>query len=230
MYLDLVALAWFLLCWVGYTRYATRAAASQPSLAVVMHAHRREWMRRMMTRSNRMSDMSAISTLERNVTFFASSALLILAGILTLLGYIDEAIRLFADLPLAIEQSRLQWEAKVFLLAVIFIYAFFKFTWSMRQVGFAAVLIGAMPEVDCTESLDDAVVKAADRTARVVSTAAQHFNYGIRSYYFALAVLAWFVNPLLFIAAAALVVMVLYRREFRSATLRTLAEDRPLDF
>jgi uncharacterized membrane protein len=177
-----------------------------------------------------MSDMSAISTLERNVTFFASSALLIIAGILTLLGYIDEAISLFNDLPLAIAQTRLQWEAKIFLLAVIFIYAFFKFTWSMRQVGFAAVLIGAAPDADSADSGDLAIRSQADRAARVISNAAQHFNHGIRSYYFALAVLAWFVNPLLFFATAALVVLVLYRREFRSATLRTLAEQQPLDF
>jgi uncharacterized membrane protein len=230
VYLDLAALAWFLFCWVGYTRYARHAAASKDCLASVMHRHRRAWMRQMLVRSNRMADMSAISTLERNVTFFASSALLIIAGILTLLGYIDEAISLFNDLPLSVEQTRLQWEAKIFLLAVIFIYAFFKFTWSMRQVGFAAVLIGAAPEADPADAGEAEINSKADGAARVISNAAQHFNHGIRSYYFALAVLAWFVNPLLFFATAALVVLVLYRREFRSATLRTLAEQQPLDF
>ncbi len=220
--IDVLALAWFLACWIGYTRFAKRRSASEVCLASVMHMYRREWMREMMHRDNRVADMSAISTLERNVTFFASSALIILAGVLTLFGYIDRAILLFEDLPLSSPQTRLQWEAKVALLIVIFVYAFFKFTWSLRQVGFAAVLIGAAPNAHAEDVGDVEVRQMAERAARVVSMAAHHFNFGIRSYYFALAVLAWMVNPWLFVAATALVVFVLYRREFHSSVLSTL--------
>ncbi|MCB1922496.1 MAG: DUF599 family protein [Gammaproteobacteria bacterium] len=226
MWLDLVALIWFLACWVGYTRYAKKRSASEVCLASVMHMYRREWMVQMMYRDNRMSDMSAVSTLERNVSFFASSALLILAGILTLFSYIDQAIVLFRELPLSVEQSRLQWESKVLLLAVIFVYAFFKFTWSMRQVGFATVLIGAAPNANNPDLSENALRETSERAARVVSMAAHHFNFGLRSYYFALAVLAWFVSPWLFMAAATLVVLVLYRREFHSSALSTLMASR----
>ncbi|MCB1792291.1 MAG: DUF599 family protein [Gammaproteobacteria bacterium] len=226
MWLDLLALIWFLACWVGYTRYAKKRSASEVCLASVMHMYRREWMVQMMYRDNRMSDMSAVSTLERNVSFFASSALLILAGILTLFSYIDQAIVLFRELPLSVEQSRLQWESKVLLLAVIFVYAFFKFTWSMRQVGFATVLIGAAPNANNPDLSENALRETSERAARVVSMAAHHFNFGLRSYYFALAVLAWFVSPWLFMAAATLVVLVLYRREFHSSALSTLMASR----
>lgn len=223
---DSLALFWFLGCWVGYTRYAKRRSATEICLASVMHMYRREWMMQMMYRDNRMSDMSAISTLERNVTFFASSALIILAGVLTLLGYLDRAIVLFEDLPLTAQQTRLQWEAKVALLVIIFVYAFFKFTWSLRQVGFAAVLIGAAPNGNDATVGEEEVRQTSERLARVVSMAAHHFNFGMRSYYFALAVLAWMVNPWLFIAATALVVLVLYRREFHSSALATLMSSR----
>lgn len=223
---DVLVLLWFLGAWVGYTRYAKHRSATEICLASVMHMYRREWMMQMMYRDNRMSDMSAISTLERNVSFFASSALIILAGILTLLGYIDQAITLFRDLPLAAEQTRVQWEGKIFLLVIIFVYAFFKFTWSLRQVGFAAVLIGAAPDANGGNVGDEEIRQTSERVARVVSMAAHHFNFGIRSYYFALAVLAWFVSPWLFVAATALVVYVLYRREFRSSALATLMSSR----
>jgi len=224
---DVMALLWFLACWVGYTRYAKRRSATEVCLASVMHMYRREWMLQMMRRENRMADMSAISTLERNVSFFASSALVILAGVLTLLGYLDQAIVLFDDLPLAGEQTRLQWEAKVALLVVIFVYAFFKFTWSLRQVGFAAVLIGAAPNPGAADVAKEEMRQAAERIARVVSMAAHHFNFGMRSYYFALAVLAWMVSPWMFVAATALVVFVLYRREFHSSALSTLMSSSP---
>ncbi|WP_078120027.1 DUF599 domain-containing protein [Thiosocius teredinicola] len=224
--IDVLALLWFLACWVGYARYARWRCESDVCLASVMHMYRREWMMQMMYRDNRMSDMSAISTLERNMSFFASSALIILAGILTLLGYLDQAIVLFADLPMATNQSQAQWEAKIFLLVIIFVYAFFKFTWSMRQVGFAAVLIGAAPNPNIDNISDEEVRQTSERVARVVSKAANHFNFGIRSYYFALAVLGWLIAAWLFAAAAALVVIVLYRREFHSTVLSTLMWSR----
>ena len=38
------------------------------------------------------------------------------------------------------------WQAKIVGLSVIFVYAFFRFTWSMRQYTFGALLIAAAPE------------------------------------------------------------------------------------
>lgn len=224
--IEVLAFTCFIVGWVGYARYAKKRSETEICLASVMHMYRREWMMQMMYRENRISDMSAISTLERNISFFASSALVILAGALSLLGYIDRAITVFADLPLAGAQTRLQWEAKVFLLVIIFVYAFFKFTWSLRQVGFAAVLIGAAPNIALSEIGEEEVRQTSERAARVVSMAAHHFNSGLRSYYFALAVLAWLVSPWLFMAATALVVAVLYRREFHSSALSTLMSSR----
>lgn len=221
-WLDLAAFGWFLLCWIGYARYAKRCSAREVCLASVMHLYRKDWMLRMSRRDNRMADMSAIGTLERNVTFFASSSLIILAGILTLMGYLDKAISIFTDLPFAAAQTRYEMEFKVALLLAIFVYAFFKFTWSMRQYGFASVLVGATPVYDEADVSRQQIEDNAERVARILSMAAHHFNFGMRSYYFALAVLAWLVSSWLFIAATTTVVGVLYRREYRSAALRTL--------
>ncbi|MNJ78871.1 hypothetical protein D3C77_767340 [compost metagenome] len=53
----------------------------------------------------------------------------------------------------------------------------------------------------------------------MISLAANQFNFGLRSYYFGLAMLAWFINPWFFIIATTGVVLVLYRREFHSDVL-----------
>ena len=162
------------------------------------------------------------------MAFFGSSSLLIVAGLLTMLGNLNEAIALFANLPLASEQTLLQWEARMALLLVMFVYAFFKFSWAMRQIGFAAILMGAAPEVSEEEVSEQEQQDTAERIARVVSMAGHHFNFGIRTYYFALAVLAWFINVWLFVAATGLVVYVLYRREFDSSVLRSLMANNHL--
>jgi uncharacterized membrane protein len=62
----------------------------------------------------------------------------------------------------------------------------------------------------------------AEEAAQVISRAALAFNLGLRSYYFGLAYLIWFLNPWFFMLVSTWVVAVLYRREFKSAVLRAL--------
>ena len=59
---------------------------------------------------------------------------------------------------------------------------------------------------------------------KLSSLGSQHFNDGVRGYYFALATLSWFVHPLVYIAVISWVVIVLHRRDFRSKLLQHLSE------
>lgn len=220
-WLNLVALAWFLICFRGYMFYAERKSRTTSCLASVMHLYRKEWMTRILMREVRISDTAAIANLERTVAFFASTTMLVLAGLMTLLSYTDRAITLVQHLPLVHPSSPLEWEMKLLILLTMFVYAFFKFTWSLRQYGFVSVMIGASPLP--SDGLDERHVQAhATRMARMGSMAANNFNVGLRTYYFSLAVLCWLINPWLFMAVSAGVVYVLYNREFTSPTLKTL--------
>jgi uncharacterized membrane protein len=60
------------------------------------------------------------------------------------------------------------------------------------------------------------------RAARVISMAANQFNFGLRAYYFGMTMLAWFVSPWLFMLMSSGVVLVLYRREFHSDVLQVM--------
>jgi uncharacterized membrane protein len=107
---------------------------------------------------------------------------------------------------------------KILLLIAVFVNAFFKFTWSIRQYNFCVVLIGAAPQTDRPDEHEDFV----GAITSVASLAAENYNHGLRAFYFALAALTWFLHPWLFAAASALVVYVLYRREFHSKALYAL--------
>ncbi|MCP5208861.1 MAG: DUF599 domain-containing protein [Hahellaceae bacterium] len=219
---DYIAFVIFVMSWKGYGFYAARAAKTKPCISNTLDLYREDWMRRLLKRENRISDTSVIGNLERNGAFFASSSLLIMAGILTALGYTDRAIELFNDVPFAVHNDRMMWEIKFGLLLVVFVYAFFKFTWAMRQYNFCAVLIGSAPLVDEPKVSPAAREAFACSAARVANLAGDAFNLGLRSYYFALAVLAWFVHPILFIIVSIAVVMILYHREFSSRALKGL--------
>lgn len=216
---DYLAVAWLLLCWIGYSRFSERRKRGN-NLIGVMAWHRQRWMREMLSRENRMVDIQIINSALNNATFFASTTILILAGLFAVLGTLEDVIAVVRDVPFAVKTSRALWEIKVMAMMLIFVHAFFKFAWSMRQFNYAALMIGAAPSTLDPGEDDIAYAKAG---AEVTSLAAKHFNHGMRAYYFGMATLSWFVHPLALLPAALLVVLVLYRREFRSRTLKALS-------
>jgi len=217
---DGLALAWFVLCCVGYTAYSSRMSRKRDCLASVMDQHRVAWMAVLLNRDNRVADASLLANLERNVAFFASSTLLVLAGLVAALGSGEEILSVADRLPFTMATNQSAWEVKLLILVVIFVYAFFKFSWSLRQYGFASVLVGRAPERGVLSEADAA--QFTEHAAKVISRAAHAFNLELRSYYFSLAYLVWFVSPWAFMAASAWVVGVLYRREFHSKVLGAL--------
>ncbi|MCQ4327517.1 DUF599 domain-containing protein [Stutzerimonas stutzeri] len=219
---HLIAVVWFIACWAGYTRYASWRGRDTACLASVLHLYRQDWMQRLLLRDNRIADANVIGNLERNASFFASSTLIILAGILTVLGASDRAVSLLADLPFVQPASRGLSEIKLLCLAVVFVYAFFTFSWCMRQYNFAAVLVASAPMVGERNVSDQERKAFGERAARVVSMAANQFNFGLRAYYFGMATLAWFIHPWFFMVVTAGVVLILYRREFHSDVLEVM--------
>ena len=125
---HILAVAWFALCWLGYARYAIWKGRDTPCLASVLHLYREDWMRRLLLRDNRIADANVIGNLERNASFFASSTLIILAGILTVLGSTENAVAVLAELPFVQAVSREISELKLICVATVFIYAFFTFS------------------------------------------------------------------------------------------------------
>ena len=220
--LDIVALFWFLVAWIGYVAYAKRCnIRNGRGLLAMMNRVRDHWADTLLKRDNRIVDSQVINGLVRKETFFASTTLLILASTVALLGMGDQVNQLFREIPFAQQTPLALWELKVGVLALTFVYAFFKFSWSIRQHSYSAVLLAALPMPDQADETDS--IKQSRRLAKLSNLAARHFNDGMRAYYFALAELSWFYHPGAFIVATAWVVLVLYRREFHSKALKILS-------
>lgn len=217
---DSIALLVFIGCWFGYTWFARKKAKTSDCIAHGLHQHRIHWMVQVMSRENRVGDAALLANLERNIAFFASSTLLILAGVLTLFAQAEKLNDVLASVPFAQVDSLLSIQLKVSLIVFIFVFAFFKFTWSMRQYGFVNVMLGAAPfdESGKNENLRH----YAKQMATVQDQAAHAYNNGLRGYYFSLAAMCWFFHPLLLILASLLVVYTLYVREFRSKAVNAI--------
>ena len=221
---DWLAVVAFFAAWIGYAMFAKRRAEVQPSVLASTNRWRSQWMLQATQRENRIVDAAVIQTLSASPSFFASTTILIIGGLLAILGTTDKASELVKEIPFAARTTTLIFDLKLALLTGVFVFAFFRFTWSLRQYTFGAILVGATPE---NKVLGDSAERGAyaERAGRVLGLAAETFNDGLRAYYFAFALVAWFVSPWAFIAATALVVFVLYRREFHSEVLRLLRKD-----
>ncbi|MEI6729668.1 MAG: DUF599 domain-containing protein [Pseudomonadota bacterium] len=215
--MDVIAPVWFVLCWAGYSMFADLDSRHRTSLVGVTSEYRLHWMRQMLKRDNRMMDATLIGNLLRSISFFASTTIFIILAIFTLLKYRDEASGILTNIPYVTPSSPVLWEVKVFTLIAIFIYAFFKYTWSLRLYNYSCVIVGAAP---LSTERHEHFEEYAQNSSKVIINAGKHFNRALRANYFGLAALSWFLNDWLFIAMSTLVVGVLYRREFRSLALK----------
>ena len=217
---DIYALLTFFISWSGYTWFARAKAKNTDCLARSLHQHRIYWMREAITKEIRVGEAALLANLERNIAFFASSTLLILAGLLTLFAKIDTLGSVIASMPYADHASHSVIQLKLSLLAFIFVLSFFQFTWSLRQYGFVNVMVGALP-IDLSGGNDN--LRAYAKQIAIVQDQASHsYNYGLRSYYFALAAMCWFFHPILFIIMSVWVVFTLYTREFKSKAVKAI--------
>jgi uncharacterized membrane protein len=219
---DLVALAWFIAAWVGYAA-AIEHGWGRRGLNSLVNVYRDVWMQRLLTREMRMVDGQVTASLQNGTAFFASTSLIAIGGTLAMLRSSDEMLQLVSELPFGTVTTRLQWEAKLMGLAIIFAYAFFKFAWSYRLFNYVAIMIGAAPPV---AEADSAEAKTfVHRASTLCSDAGRHFNRGQRAFFFALGYLGWFIGPAVLAVTTTGVLIVMWRRQFASLSRAAFLDD-----
>ena len=221
-WIDWMALVVFGCGWGGYLWFAKHRSGVHASILVTTNRIRRDWMLQITYREARVVDGTVLQNISSAPAFFASTTILIIGGLLAVVGTSERVTDLVRELPFAARTTTLVFDLKLALMLVVFVYAFFRFTWSMRLYGFGALLIGAAPDAGQFDAGVASREAFADRAGSVVALAAETFNDGLRAYYLALAAIGWFFSPVVFMATTAGVIYVLYRREFRSDVLDVL--------
>lgn len=224
--LDVLALVWFALCTIGYNLVTSTRPLWKRGLLGAIQLQRRRWMLHMARRTDRSVDVMLISSLASGNTFFASTSVILLGVLSAFLGAGERAQAVLQQIPIAVHASPVAWNVKVLVLMTVLIYAFFKFAWAFRLAHYAMIMMGAMPSAG--EASQEMWEHHAERAAQVAGIAAEHGNLGLRSYYFAMAGLAWFLHPALFLVTTTLVVLIVIRREYFSRTLASISERKTL--
>jgi len=227
---DAVALVLFMLAWVIHFWVINVSSFRVGTISTQFAHYRGAWMSRMVAREATAADVLIQTSVQQGVLFFASTSILLIGALLAGLASADQAVSLLNDIPFASTDTRVEWEAKVLLVVMIFIFAFFKFAWAYRLFNYCIIMIGAAPErLSPEQSEDETPTERARREhygtamGQLHTLAAKHFTTGLNAYFFALCVVAWFLNAWTFMAATIWVSLVLYRRAFRSNFMRVLS-------
>ena len=187
---DWLALALFILCWLGYGPLLALLARRSGTLNDDMTVIRRVWMTAMTHREIRLVDSTLMGHTINSGGFFASTNLLLIAAVASVLFGGEQAMQGFASVGADNVPMKLL-EAKLALVLVCLARGLLDFIWSIRQMNYALALIGAAPEVH-TEADRAALGEAA---ANLLNPALSAFSQGVRGYYFALAAAAWLFGP-----------------------------------
>ena len=224
--LDWIALALFIMLWAAYTWFADVSRWSANSLQKIMDFHRRRWMGELLRRPH-VADALVTGNFIHSAVFFASTAVLVIGGLVTALGASDKALSVMSALPFVTPSTPGLWELKIVSLIGVFMYAFVKFVWAVRLANYNSVLFSAV-SFHGEKGYNAYAETYADGLGKIASLCAQHFNQGLRANFFALAILGWWLNIWCFFISTGMVLWLLYRREFRSRSRRVADNLRQL--
>jgi uncharacterized membrane protein len=190
-------------------------------MSTQMIAIRRAWMTRLLGRGNRTMDAILVGHSIHSATVFAFTTVILLGGLLGVLVLAEQLPSSTANSSVLLRgNTQALFELKLFLLVGILIYAFLKFTSASRQFKDSAAIIDNAPRAS-SAAVDE---ELGMRMGLMLNQASWQFDAGVRTYYFAFAVLSWFIHPIVFIMTTVLIALVLVRRQLFSTTAHTIAD------
>lgn len=220
---DALAVGILLTSWWMSGWLVERTDAPRPSVTVLMMQERRDWMNEMVTREPRIFDASILATLRQGTSFFASTSVIAIGGVLALIGNAEALSGVATEL--GEDSPTILYQLKLALVALVLTQGFLKFVWSNRLFGYCAVVMAAVPN---DPDHPDAYPRA-ERAAALNIRAAWNFNRGLRALYVALAAAAWLIGWPALILAALAVFWTIWSRDFRSIPRDILSRTTPHD-
>jgi len=205
------ALVFFLAGWWFLSWLIDHSPWHRHTLSAAMKAQRHEWMRQMGMREVRLVDANIITGLQQATSFFASTALLAVGAGFALLTAADTIIGAFEQSFVHVQIDSAAFYVKTAVLMALYAYAFFKFGWAYRLFNYSAVMLAATPEAG-KPGADEAARGVADMNI----AAAGQFTHGLRAFFLAIAILAWFITWWAFVIATLVIMAALANRQFNS--------------
>ena len=200
--LSFAASACMVLIYQRYLRWRTRRDPAS-SAQDVMLAARAAWVGSVM-RERR--DILAVQTLRNSTmsaSFMASTAVLLIIGVLTLSAQGDKLSGTWQMLNFFERAGAEMWLFKLLMMLFDLLFAFFSFSMSVRIFHHIGYLIN-VPLDKANEAVQIRQVEAQLNRAGI------YYRIGMRSYYFTVPLLFWLFGPLWLLGATMAMVFFLF--------------------
>lgn len=151
-------------------------------------------------------DILAVQTLRNSTmaaTFLASTAILVGLGVFNLAVTADKQGELSLLMSHLSSDHPGLWLAKLVLLGVDFLFAFFNFTLAVRYYNQTGFMINLPLDAGTEITVED--------VADILNRGGTHYSLGMRGYYLSIPLALWLFGPLWLLAGSLLLVAALYR-------------------
>lgn len=190
-----------------YHAYLRRKVRKDPTYTVqaVNRIARTAWVETIM--SGGKPDVIAIQTLRNSTmaaTFLASTAVLLIIGVLTLSGQGDKLSGTWHVLNNYGATHAELWLTKLILLLLDMFTAFFSFSMSIRIYNHVGYLINV------PVSLNHKSI-TPQHVAAHLNSAGSYYSIGMRAYYFTVPLVFWLFGPHFMLTATCILIPVLYK-------------------
>jgi len=198
-----------------FISYKTRKNSAYTVQAVTIIA-RTAWVESIMQGSDK--EVLAIQTLRNSTmaaTFLASTAVLLIIGVLTLSGQGDKLEGTWHALNIAGAKHAEMWQTKLLLILLDLFVAFFSFSMSIRIFNH----VGYMINVPVARNFK---MICPQHVAVHLNRAGKFYSIGMRSYYIVVPLIFWLFGPQFMLIATIALITVLYHMD---RAPKILAED-----
>jgi len=210
--IDFLALLFLVLSFAFYGPLTLALFGKNISLRMLVW--RKMWARQMLWREERITDVSLVRGLIGNVSFFATTTVFVISGLLALIGSSESIVNKLNALSYLEHVNDETIILKLSTLLTMAIVAFFKFGWAMRLHANSLLMVGAAPESGERNSAQAEYVSS--HLSNMSAMASESFQGGVRAYYFGFASLPWLFSSWLLFPSLTLMIIVSIRREFYS--------------
>ena len=206
-YFDLLALCISAALMVVYHAWLARKVVKNPAYTVqaVNRIARAAWVESIMRGDGK--EVLAVQTLRNSTmaaTFLASTAVLLIIGVLTLSGQADKMESTWHSLNVLGGRHSELWMAKLLVMLLDLFAAFFSFTMAVRVFNHVGYL------VNVPEDLRHGAITPA-HVAVHLNRAGKFYSYGMRAYYFVVPLVFWLFGPHFLLLATVGLVVILAR-------------------
>lgn len=204
---DLISFLLSLMILVAYSLFIRYKTKKNPAYTVqaVNAIARTAWVETIMQEKG--NEVLAVQTLRNSTmaaTFLASTAVLLIIGVMTLSGQGDKIESTWHVLNISGGKHAELWLSKLLLILLDLFVAFFSFAMAVRVFNH----VGYMINVPLSRNLK---MICPAHVAIHLNRAGKFYSIGMRAYYFVVPLVFWLFSPHFMLISTLALVMVLYR-------------------